>query len=169
MTPLAAFEAVIDASGVAPAIEAMLPVAARARQLKVRTLLAGVPRPAAIVLLIAQVRGELGLQRPLQHRPDQLAQHRALAGQPQPARLIAGPLEQRVQEPVVHQLPQRPPRRLRHPRRAAGNLAAARQSRRILADRVPHDRSPPEEPGHIPARGPITLSNQLPHLRKYPP
>ena len=35
-------------------------------------------------------------------------------------------------------------------------------------DRVPHDRSPPEEPGHIPARGPITLSNQLPHLRKYP-
>jgi hypothetical protein len=41
MTPLAAFEAVIDASGVAPAIEAMLPVAARARQLKVRTLLAG--------------------------------------------------------------------------------------------------------------------------------
>jgi hypothetical protein len=41
MTGLAAFEAVIDASGVAPRIEAMLPVGVRARQLKVRTLLAG--------------------------------------------------------------------------------------------------------------------------------
>jgi hypothetical protein len=41
MTALAAFEAVIDASGVAPRIEAMLPVGVRARQLKVRTLLAG--------------------------------------------------------------------------------------------------------------------------------
>jgi len=41
MTALAAFEAVIDASGVAPQIEAMLPVGMRARQLKVRTLLAG--------------------------------------------------------------------------------------------------------------------------------
>jgi hypothetical protein len=41
MTPLAAFEAVIDASGAAPRIEAMLPVGVRARQLKVRTLLAG--------------------------------------------------------------------------------------------------------------------------------
>jgi hypothetical protein len=41
MTPLAAFEAVTDASGVAPRIEAMLPVGVRARQLKVATLLAG--------------------------------------------------------------------------------------------------------------------------------
>ena len=41
MTPLAAFEAVIDASGAAPAIEAMLPAGVRPRQLKVRTLLAG--------------------------------------------------------------------------------------------------------------------------------
>ena len=41
MTGLTAFEAAIDASGVAPRIEAMLPVGARARQLKVRTLLAG--------------------------------------------------------------------------------------------------------------------------------
>jgi hypothetical protein len=41
MTALAAFEAVIDASGVAPRIEAMLPVGVRARQLRVRTLLAG--------------------------------------------------------------------------------------------------------------------------------
>jgi len=41
MIPLAAFEAVIDASGVAPRIEAMLPIGVRARQLKARTLLAG--------------------------------------------------------------------------------------------------------------------------------
>jgi hypothetical protein len=41
MIPLTAIEAVIDASGVAPRIEAMLPIGVRARQLKVRTLLAG--------------------------------------------------------------------------------------------------------------------------------
>ena len=41
MIPLAAFEEVIDASGVAPRIEAMLPVGVRGRQLSVRTLLAG--------------------------------------------------------------------------------------------------------------------------------
>ncbi len=41
MIALAAFEAVIDASGAAPQIEAMLPTGVRTRQLKVRTLLAG--------------------------------------------------------------------------------------------------------------------------------
>ena len=41
MIPLAAFEEVIDASGIAPRIEAMLPIGARARQLTVRTLLLG--------------------------------------------------------------------------------------------------------------------------------
>ena len=41
MTALAGLEEVIDASGVAPRIEAMLPTGVRARQLKVRTLLAG--------------------------------------------------------------------------------------------------------------------------------
>ena len=41
MTPLAAFEEVTGASGVAPRIEAMLPIGVRPRQLKVRTLLAG--------------------------------------------------------------------------------------------------------------------------------
>jgi hypothetical protein len=41
MTPLAVFEAVIDGSGVAPRIEVMLPIGVRPRQLKVRTLLAG--------------------------------------------------------------------------------------------------------------------------------
>jgi hypothetical protein len=42
MIPLAAFEEIIDASGIAPRIEAMLPIGVRARQLKVRTLLAGI-------------------------------------------------------------------------------------------------------------------------------
>jgi hypothetical protein len=41
MTPLAAFEEIIDTSGVAPRIEAMLPIGVRARQLPVRTLLLG--------------------------------------------------------------------------------------------------------------------------------
>jgi hypothetical protein len=41
MIPLAVFEAVIDASGVAPRIEALLPTGVRRRQLTVRTLLAG--------------------------------------------------------------------------------------------------------------------------------
>jgi hypothetical protein len=41
MTPLAAFEEIIDASGVAPKIEALLPIGVRHRQLRVRTLLAG--------------------------------------------------------------------------------------------------------------------------------
>ena len=41
MISLAVLEEIIDASGVAPRIEAMLPVGVRARQLRVRTLLAG--------------------------------------------------------------------------------------------------------------------------------
>jgi hypothetical protein len=41
MTGLAALEEVIDISGIAPRIEAILPAGARARQLSVRTLLAG--------------------------------------------------------------------------------------------------------------------------------
>jgi hypothetical protein len=41
MIPLAAFEQVIDASGAAARIEAVLPIGVRPRQLKVRTLLAG--------------------------------------------------------------------------------------------------------------------------------
>jgi hypothetical protein len=41
MIPLAAFEEIIDASGTAPRIEALLPVGARPRQQTVRTLLAG--------------------------------------------------------------------------------------------------------------------------------
>jgi hypothetical protein len=41
MTPLAAFEEITAASGVAPRVEALLPIGVRHRQLRVRTLLAG--------------------------------------------------------------------------------------------------------------------------------
>ena len=41
MIPLAAFEEIVDASGTAARIEAMLPIGVRARQLLVRTLLLG--------------------------------------------------------------------------------------------------------------------------------
>jgi hypothetical protein len=41
MTALAAFEEIIDASGIAPQIEALLPAGVRPRQLSVRTMLAG--------------------------------------------------------------------------------------------------------------------------------
>jgi hypothetical protein len=47
MTALEAFEEIIDTSGVAPRIEAMLPVGVRPRQLSVRTLLAGMCLAAA--------------------------------------------------------------------------------------------------------------------------
>ena len=56
---------------------------------------------------IAQVRGQLSLQRPLQHRLDELAQHAALTGQPQAPGLVPGPLQQRIQQPVIDQLTQR--------------------------------------------------------------
>jgi hypothetical protein len=47
MIPLAASGEITGASGVAPRIEAMLPIGVRPRQLTVRTLLAGIawPRP----------------------------------------------------------------------------------------------------------------------------
>jgi hypothetical protein len=66
VTPLAALEEVIDASGIAPAIEAMLPAGARARQLSARTLLAG------MMLALADAR------------PAHLTRvHQALAGLPE--------------------------------------------------------------------------------------
>ena len=45
--PLATLEEIIDASGIAGRIEALLPIGVRHRQLRVRTLLAGCccPRP----------------------------------------------------------------------------------------------------------------------------
>jgi hypothetical protein len=68
--------------------------------------------PGRVVPAVAQVRGQLGLQRPFQHRPHQLAEHRSLAGQPQPPGRVLRPVQQRVQQPVIHQLPQRHPRRV---------------------------------------------------------
>jgi hypothetical protein len=66
MTPLAVFEEDIDASGAAPRIEAMLPIGVRSRQLKVRTLLAG--------MCLAQA----------DHRPAHLTRvHQALTGLPE--------------------------------------------------------------------------------------
>ena len=66
MIPLAALEEVIDASGIPPRIEAMLPIGVRARQLPVRTLLLG------MLLVLAD------------HRPAQLSRvHQALITLPE--------------------------------------------------------------------------------------
>jgi len=66
MIPLAAFEEIIDASGVAPRIEAMLPIGVGPRQLTVRTLLAG--------MCLAQA----------DHRPARLTRvHQALVSLPE--------------------------------------------------------------------------------------
>src|SRR5215472_5716897 len=82
MIPLAAFEEIIDASGVAPRIEALLPVGVRRRQLTVRTLLAGMcltqadGRPAhltrvhqALVSLPGDAQRRLGVLADWKHGP----------------------------------------------------------------------------------------------------
>jgi hypothetical protein len=82
MIPLAASEEIIDASGVAPRIEALLPIGVRPRQLKVRTLLAGMclaqadHRPAhltrahqALVSLPEDDQWRLGVIADWKHRP----------------------------------------------------------------------------------------------------
>ena len=66
MTALARFEEILDASGIAPQIEAMLPAGVRQRQLSVRTLLAGMCMTQA------------------DHRPAHLTRvHQALTGLPE--------------------------------------------------------------------------------------
>ena len=102
-------------------------------------------RPFPAVPVVAQVRGQLGLQGPFQHRLDQLAEHRALAGQPQPPGLVAGPVQQRVQQPVIHQLPQRHPVRL---------LQARKRVFPVAADRPRHLRSRRSVTGHGPCDPP---------------
>jgi hypothetical protein len=85
MIPLTVAEGVIDASGAAPRIEAMLPAGVRARQLKVRTLLAGMclaqadHRPAhltrvhhALTALSEQDQRRLGVIADWKHGPHQL-------------------------------------------------------------------------------------------------
>ena len=85
MIPLAAFEEIIDGSGVAPRIEVILPVGVRPRQLSVRTLLAGMcltqadGRPAHLTrvhqALTALPEGDqrrLGVIADWKHGPHQL-------------------------------------------------------------------------------------------------
>jgi hypothetical protein len=76
MIPLAAFEEIIDASGVAPRIEALLPAGVRHRQLRVRTLLAG--------MMLTQADG----------RPAHLTRVRdALIALPEPEQVRLGVIE----------------------------------------------------------------------------
>ena len=85
MIPLAVLEDIIDASGVAPRIEALLPAGVRARQLRVRTLLAGMcltqadHRPAhltrvhqALTALGQDDQRRLGVITDWKHGPHQL-------------------------------------------------------------------------------------------------
>jgi hypothetical protein len=82
MIPLAAFEEIIDASGIAPRIEALLPIGVRRRQLTVRTLLAGMclaqadHRPAhltrvhqALTSLPGDAQRRLGVTADWKHGP----------------------------------------------------------------------------------------------------
>ena len=83
--PLAALEGIIDDSGVAPRVEAMLPIGVRHRQLRVRTLLAGMllsqadHRPAhltrvrgALIALPADDQARLGVTEDWTAGPHQL-------------------------------------------------------------------------------------------------
>jgi len=83
--PLATLEEIIDASGIAPRVEAMLPIGVRHRQLRVRTLLAGMllsqadQRPAhltrvrgALTALPAADRARLGVLEDWKAGPHQL-------------------------------------------------------------------------------------------------
>jgi hypothetical protein len=85
MIPLTVFEEIIDASGVAPRIEAMLPAGVRPRQLTVRVLLAGMclaqadHRPAhltrvhqALTALGEDDQARLGVVADWKHGPHQL-------------------------------------------------------------------------------------------------
>jgi len=115
MIPLAAFEEIIDASGVAPRIEAMLPTGVRPRQLSVRALLAGMcltqadGRPAhltrvhqALISLPEDDQVRLGIIADWKRGPHQLTYRQtertfglaagALAGD-EPGGLPPGPLQ----------------------------------------------------------------------------
>src|SRR5450631_1266709 len=85
MIPLAAFETVIDASGAAARIEAMLPIGVRPRQLSARTLLAGLcltqadHRPAhltrvhrALISLPGEDQARLGVTADWKNGPHKL-------------------------------------------------------------------------------------------------
>jgi len=115
MIPLAAFEKIIDDSGVAPRIEAILPIGVRARQLTVRTLLAGMcltqadGRPAhltrvhqALTALPEPDQRRLGVIADWTHGPHQLTYRQTertfglVAGalaEDEPGGLPSGPLQ----------------------------------------------------------------------------
>jgi hypothetical protein len=115
MIPLAAFEEIIDASGVAPRIEALLPAGVRARQLKVRTLLAGMclaqadHRPAhltrvhqALTALSEDDQRRLGVLAAWKHGPHRLTYRQTertfglvadALGKDEPGGLPSGPLQ----------------------------------------------------------------------------
>jgi len=115
MISLAAFEEIIDASGVAPRIEAMLPAGVRRRQLTVRTLLAGMcltqadGRPAhltrvhqALVSLPGDDQRRLGVLADWKHGPHLLTYRQteyafalvaAALGKDAPDGLPSGPLQ----------------------------------------------------------------------------
>ncbi len=115
MTGLAAWEQIIDAAGVAPRTEALLPIGVRARQLSVRTLLAGMclaqadHRPAhltrvhqALTSLPEEEQRRLGVLADWKHGPHRLTYRQteytfglvadALAGD-DPRGLPPGPLQ----------------------------------------------------------------------------
>jgi hypothetical protein len=90
MIPLAVFEEIIDASGAAARIEAMLPIGVRARQLPVRTLLPGMlvvladHRPAhltrvhhALITLPEDDQARLGVPADWKHGPHRLTYRQA--------------------------------------------------------------------------------------------
>jgi hypothetical protein len=115
MISLAVFEAVIDASGVAPRIEALLPAGVRRRQLTVRTLLAGMclaaadHRPAhltrvhhALTSLPEDDQRRLGVTAGWKHGPHLLTYRQIeytfglvadAAGKDEPDGLPSGPLQ----------------------------------------------------------------------------
>jgi hypothetical protein len=115
MTPLAAFEEIIDASGVAPRIEATLPIGVRPRQLNVRALLAGLclaqadHRPAhltrvhhALTALDEDDQRRLGVLADWKHGPHRLTYRQTeytfglvadALGKDEPDGLPSGPLQ----------------------------------------------------------------------------
>jgi hypothetical protein len=115
MIQLAAFEKIIDASGVAARIEAMLPAGVRPRQLRVRTLLAGMclaqadHRPAhltrvhqALTALGDDDQRRLGVIADWKHGPHQLTYRQTertfglvadALGKDEPDGLPSGPLQ----------------------------------------------------------------------------
>jgi hypothetical protein len=115
MIPLAVFEEVIDISGVAPRIEAMLPIGVRRRQLGVRTLLAGMclaqagHRPAhltrihqALTTLGEDDKRRLGVIADWRHGPHRLTYRQTeytfglvagALGKDEPDGLPSGPLQ----------------------------------------------------------------------------